>query len=346
MTGRRTVLNRLARFGKSEDGAVLPLIGIAALVLVGVMGFAIDLGRAQLVHTKLLNSADAAGLAVGARLSTVADINVEAAKFVRANFPSGYADATITSVSASANELGDIITVNASARVPTTLMKLLGIQKVDVNVTSEVTRQTTGLELVLVLDTTGSMSDSMDELKKAARDLVNIVFGSDETAPNLYVGLVPFSQSVNVGPDRTSWIEDGAIESKEWGPSSWAGCVDARTTSNRDQADDPPSVAAFKPYYWADFEDDKDADSSANDWTWTEKTGKGQNKKTVRHYKISDTTGPECLLPKPGHAHDADEEHDHGRHRGHGSARQYARKLRSGLGLAHAVAAMAGALGR
>jgi hypothetical protein len=66
---------------------------------------------------------------------------------------------------------------------------------------------------------------------------------------------VPFSQAVNVGSSRTSWI---ASNSFYYGSTSWGGCVDAREASSRDVTDDPPSVARFPAYYWPD--------DSRNDW--------------------------------------------------------------------------------
>lgn len=242
-------------FSCSEGGGVMPLIGVASFVLFGIIGLALDTGRAQLVHAKLLNSADAAGLAVGARLSTV-DLNAEAAKFVKANFPLGYADATVTNVSAVASPDGNTITVTAAARMPTTLMRLLGVENVTVSARSEVTRSIAGLELALILDNTGSMLDGgkLGSLKAASEDLVDILFGTDNTAPNLYIGLVPFSQTVNIGPSRTSWMVNGSITSKNWGSSKWAGCVEARATNGRDVNDDPPSKQRFFVYYSPDLD--------------------------------------------------------------------------------------------
>jgi len=111
----------------------------------------------------------------------------------------------------------------------------------------------------MVLDNTGSMAGSkLTSLKSAATSLVGILYGNQATVEDLWIGLVPFSQAVNIGSSRSSWTTANAFN---WGPTSWAGCVDAREASNRDTTDDPPSVATFPQYYWPD--------DSNNNWSST-----------------------------------------------------------------------------
>ncbi|HVI29300.1 TadE/TadG family type IV pilus assembly protein [Hansschlegelia sp.] len=245
----------LARFRRSEKGAVAPLIGIVMLVLIGCMGFAIDVGRSVLVRARLVDALDAAGLAVGARLSTT-DYSADALKFVNANFKGGYAGATVTSVTATANSTKSVISLSATATVPTIFMKLFGQKSVTVNAASEVTRSTTGLEVVMVLDNTYSMelSNSMPGLKSAANSLVNILFGDSTTAKNLYVGLVPFSLAVNIGVSRKAWTDLNTV-SRTGYPTYWTGCVEERL-NGLDQTDDPPvagsSTKIFRAFYAPD----------------------------------------------------------------------------------------------
>ncbi|MFJ5487114.1 pilus assembly protein TadG-related protein [Hansschlegelia beijingensis] len=233
----------LSRFSRSEKGAVAPLIAIVLLVLIGCMGFAIDVGRSVLVRARLVDALDSAGLAVGARLSTT-DYSADALKFVNANFRDGYAGATVTKVTATANSTKSVISLSATATVPTIFMKLFGQKSVTVNATSEVTRSSSGLELVMVLDNTTSMdlSGSMPSLRRSANDLIDILFGGESVGTNLYVGLVPFSQAVNVGTSRTSWFNG----TKPF--FGWTGCAMARTAP-LDQTDDPPASTAHKFTY-------------------------------------------------------------------------------------------------
>ncbi|MFL1873967.1 pilus assembly protein TadG-related protein [Hansschlegelia beijingensis] len=236
----------LSRFSRSEKGAVAPLIAIVMLVLIGCMGFAIDVGRSVLVRARLVDALDSAGLAVGARLSTT-DYSADARKFVNANFRDGYAGATVTKVTATANSTKSVISLSATATVPTIFMKLFGQKSVTVNATSEVTRSSSGLELVMVLDNTISMdmSGSMPSLRRSANDLLDILFGGESVGTNLYVGLVPFSQAVNVGTSRNSWFTG----TKPF--FGWTGCAMARNAP-LDQTDDPPATNATK-FSYPDF---------------------------------------------------------------------------------------------
>lgn len=235
----------LHRFTYEEKGAVLPLVGLSMLALTAAVGVAIDVERAQQVQSKLSSALDAAGLAAGATVNT-ADIQSEASKYMNANFRN-HMGATISNLVATPNADNTIISLSATATVDTAFMKIFGYNTVTVSADSEITRESKGLELVMVLDNTGSMSGSkLASLKTAATDMINILYGNNITVPNLWVGLVPFSQTVNIGSSRTSWTN---ADTYLWGPEPWDGCVDARS-SGEDVTDTPPASEPFRKYYW------------------------------------------------------------------------------------------------
>lgn len=253
-----TGLNHLKRFCRSERGAVLPLVGLVMVALVSATGAAIDMERAQQVQAKLSSSLDAAGLAAGSTISTTS-LHQEVTKYMHSNFKD-YMRAEITELTSAVNDDNSVITLSATAVLPTTLMQVIGIDTVTVHADSEITRANKGLELVMVLDNTGSMSGyKLSSLKSAATDLINILYGNKETVEDLWIGLVPFSQAVNIGAARGHWT---APDGFNWGTTAWAGCVDAREAGNRDITDDPPSVALFPKYYWP-------CHTSYNDWYGT-----------------------------------------------------------------------------
>ncbi len=254
---KRPIARSVKKIFRSTSGSVMPVIGVLVAAMLGSAGAAVDTGRGQLVKAKLSSSLDAAGLAAASTVSTTS-LQTEATKYLNANF-NGYMGAEITNVTITANADNTVFSLSATAQVPTTFMKILGINVINVAAESEVTRATSGLELVMVLDNTGSMAGSkLTSLKSAATSLVDILYGSQATVENLWIGLVPFSQAVNIGSSRTSWT---TADTFDWGPTSWGGCVDAREASNRDTTDDPPSVATFPKYYWPD--------DSSNNWIGT-----------------------------------------------------------------------------
>jgi hypothetical protein len=265
----RRLLDRLHGFVRSESGMTIPLLAISMVAVTGFVGMGIDTARMQMVQSKLQFSLDAAGLASGATVST-SSLNAETAKYLNANF-NGYMGATLTGSSVTSANTNTLFTLSATATVPTSFLGVVGINTITVTATSQITRAITGLELVMVLDNTGSMSQSaggstskIQALKTASTTLINTLFGGQSTSTNgkLWVGIVPFSQAVNIGTSHPTWMNstyDTAIatmpmsQGPGWGPTSWGGCVDARQ-SGYDVTDDPPSLSntntLFDQYYW------------------------------------------------------------------------------------------------
>ncbi|MDX2073351.1 MAG: pilus assembly protein TadG-related protein [Alphaproteobacteria bacterium] len=266
---------------KSESGSVVPVIGVLVAAMLGSSGAAVDTGRGQLVKAKLSSSLDAAGLAAASTVSTTS-LETETTKYLNANF-NGYMGAEITSVNVVPNADNTVFELSATAEVPTTFMRILGIETITVGATSEITRASSGLELVMVLDNTGSMSGSkLTSLKSAATTLVNILYGDQTTVEDLWIGLVPFSQAVNVGTGNASWL---AANSFNWHGVAWKGCVDAREGSGEDITDSPPTVSSpqtlFPQYFWPDDGD--------NNWLTN-----GGNLRSG----IGDTKGPNKYCPQ------------------------------------------------
>ena len=252
MTYMKKSTHSLGRLARDNKGAALPIIAVSLAVLVLAAGGAIDASRAQLVEAKLSSSLDAAGLAAGSTINT-ANHESEANKFFYANYPADYLGSTVTSLTSNINADNTIITLTATATVPTTLLRLAGIDQFTVSVESEITRANRGIEIVLVVDNSGSMNNSaggglsrLEALQAASHTLVDILYGGDQAAENLWMGIVPFAQGVNIGTSRGSWYNDG---NHFWGIYPWEGCVEARASTGRDTTDDPPATQRFDQYY-------------------------------------------------------------------------------------------------
>jgi Flp pilus assembly protein TadG len=228
---------RARAFAGCEAGSILPIIALSALAILGATGLALDGGRLMLMNSTLQSAIDAGGLSAVAKMNTT-EVTDVVRKFARSNFANGYVSADITSLNTTLNADKTVLTITATAETSTMFMKIFGISKVTSTASSQITRAMGGLELALVLDVTGSMKDygKLAALKVAAKDLLDIMFGNNATADKLYVGIVPFSQTVNIGTTRTSWLTTTS--------RSWNGCVDERT-GGLDQTDDPPSKQKF-----------------------------------------------------------------------------------------------------
>lgn len=206
----RAATRRVAAFLGDRRGNVAMIFGIAFIPIVIAGGTGVDLARAFIVQQRLSHALDAAALAVGTSLEkSEEELEALAQSYFDANYPEeelGVPGALSMSV------VDDVVTLSASAEVETAFMRIVGQNELDVDATSEVTRKLTGLEVVMVLDNTGSMSRNgkLDSLKTAATSLTNILFGDDDTAEFLKVGLVPFSAPSTSGP--TTRTAAGSIQ--------------------------------------------------------------------------------------------------------------------------------------
>lgn len=222
-------------FVKDERGSVLPLVAICMMALVATIGLAMDGSRMFLMHSKLQGAVDAAGLSAAAHYST-SNVSAQARKFTEANFLAASIGARIDSVVATPSADEQIITIVAEASAPATFMRVFGREMLSATARTEITRAGKGgIELSLVLDVTGSMSSNnkIGSLKTASNNLLDILFGNDATDDLLHIGIIPFSESVNIGTSHPLWMKSIT--------PSWKGCVEARFSSY-DIKDDPPSI--------------------------------------------------------------------------------------------------------
>ena len=261
------------------------------------------------MQSRMQNALDATGLAIGSEVSTT-NISSETSKYFYANFPAAYMGTTITSgPTATPNADNTVIALDVSGTVDMTFMQIFGKTSSTVSATSQITRHSKGLELVLVMDNTGSMANSagggiskISAAKTAAQSLLDILYGTNNnTSANLWVGVVPFSQAVNIGTSHPTWLDTAYDNTLNWGTSSWAGCVEARTNGaalpQLDTSDDPPSIKPFRQYYSmcntnTNYENNRWFGTNANSYN-------NCSSNNGVHYQVTSTTtrGPNLYCP-------------------------------------------------
>ncbi len=242
----------MRHFMRAREGSVMLIFALSSIAVVGAVGVAVDTGRSQMVQAKLQNAVDAAGLAAGATVSTT-DLTAVATKYVNLNFSQGNMGATLGAVTATLSEDKKIVTVAASATMPTSMMKIFGRSTLTLDASTEVTRATTGMEVSLVLDITGSMWTNNNHLKQraAATAFLDALYGNNDTVPNLWVSVVPYVTSVNIGSQSkaTQWLTNYDLTKYPAGypnaSAKWKGCVEERLPPY-DTNDDVP-VAGNTP---------------------------------------------------------------------------------------------------
>jgi Putative Flp pilus-assembly TadE/G-like len=241
----------LRRLLKDQRGAVMAIVGLAIIPLFAIIGLAIDTGRGYMLKSKLSYAIDAAGLAGGRAFET--DLREDdIMMFFEANFPPGYMSSELAPghPDIDINDEENTITIEARATIPTYFMSVAGVYDLTVSARTVIQRTLRGMELVLVMDNTGSMrgNGGMAAMKPAAHELIDILYGSRETVPQFWVGLVPYSATVNIGTQHEDWLT--GYDADDFTPTEWKGCVEARSFPN-DSNDEPPDTEQWTPFRWA-----------------------------------------------------------------------------------------------
>ncbi len=235
----RKIATRLAawtkRFARAEQGATAVVFGLVCVVVILAGGVGLDMARAMVLKSRMAEALDAAGLAVGASNGlTTAQMTTLAQQYFNANYPTN-ALGTPGNVSLSVGGTnGSIISLSVTGTVPTTLMQLANINSLSVTVNNQVSKSLTKLWVTLVLDNTGSMSETdgtgtskISALKTATSQLLTTLQNAATNPGDVQVAIIPFSKDVNVGTGyvNASWIDwtDWAAPPANGAPSSSVG---------------------------------------------------------------------------------------------------------------------------
>jgi Flp pilus assembly protein TadG len=243
------------RFAADARGAVAIIFAVALIPVLGLVAAAVEYSRTAQAHADLQSAVDAAALAAGKIALTEDSRDFRAA--ARDVFDAGFQrrDAVkLTKFSATSDN--DVLTVEAHAEAPTLFRNFIGASKTEIGASARVPITSMSLEVVLVLDNTGSMAGTkMDELKKAAQKLIETIEKAS-TKSQATVSLVPFNSQVNAAlgifsPKKDDWFKWGGPGHPDPNlrvtKAGWQGCV-----SDRDQPYDVqgtvPSANALTLY--------------------------------------------------------------------------------------------------
>lgn len=235
----RGIIRNLIGFARETGGNVATIFSLALLPIAVMGGGAIDFAQAMNARGRLAEAFDAAALAVGSQTSLSAqDAERVALEYIEANYPS-HEIGSVQSVTVSMDAVSGTVIVSGQSRVNTTLLGLIGMDYIEVDWTSEVQRAHQNLELVMVLDNTGSMGGSrIQSLRSAAGMLTDILYDGARDPDDVMVGLVPFAATVNVGRqfEREWWLDPNGENPIHM---EWAGDNNMGHGNDADGCDDP-----------------------------------------------------------------------------------------------------------
>ena len=247
---------KLSAFNADEKGVVLLLVALLLVPFIVLLGVAADARQLMIVKNQLQSAIDAAALDIGTNPSlTSAQAQTQAQNYVNANFSTQYSSATLSSLAvtqsqsqASGNCPANTVCITATATINTTFLQVINYTTLSTTVSSQVTIAQNHLEVVLVLDNTGSMLQTyggmtgIQGLITASTTLVNTLFASDPTGQYVKIAVVPFTDNVNVANSAfgisasspPSWIDNsnatGSLSQEDIGVPTGTGLVTFAST--------------------------------------------------------------------------------------------------------------------
>jgi hypothetical protein len=286
---------------------VLNMVGFLVALLSGI-----DVMRWSIAEARLQSALDSAVLAAGKNLAnlpsspTAAQLaawQTYAQSYFSTNMPSGYLGSTLnatptitlsTSVATASTPSTQTVTMSVSGTMPLLVSGYIASVPLKLSASNQALRVLqTNLELVLVLDNTGSMADSasggwggsskLSALKSAAKTLIATLTASSSSGGSVYIGLVPFTTTVNVrdanGNRPSSWLRQvsdvagntlpatAPFASAGSSSTAWNGCL-AEPHSSSGKLNNPPVVLSPADRPFSAYFDDWNVSGGWQGWGW------------------------------------------------------------------------------
>jgi Flp pilus assembly protein TadG len=229
----RNLLSHVTRLRGRTHGSVATIFALSIVPLALAAGVGVDLGRGVVVRTRLAEALDAAGLAIGATPNiSQSQAQTLAQQYFNANYNVSTTFGTPAPVTVTiANET---VTVSDNVPVPTVLMKLAGLNTLNVSYASQVTWGQTKLWVSLILDNTGSMTQTdmlgyskIAALKTAIQNLLTTLQGIAKNPGDVMVSIVPFTTGVNIGTGNKAapWLSFAAWDAVGSGDGTYQNAL-------------------------------------------------------------------------------------------------------------------------
>jgi Flp pilus assembly protein TadG len=252
-------------FSADAGGNVAMIFAVAIIPIFGIIGAAVDYGRANAVKASMQAALDATALMLAQEAGQLSagQLATRTTELFLTQFRRPDARNVVVQPRYEKADGAFSLTLSGSATVEAAFVRVIGVSQLNVSTASQVVWGTKQLEIALVLDNTGSMADSgkIDALKRASHDMLKSLRTASAASNNVRVSIVPFDTHVNIGPTSRPWIDwstfdddqpNVRVASLSGGAASardhWTGCVIDRSqpydTRNTIPTSDP---ATFYP---------------------------------------------------------------------------------------------------
>ena len=214
------LVRKLAEFRSDEGGAIAIFVLIAFVMMLMFGGIAVDVMRAEMRRVALVQTMDRAALASANVVLPVEQSPKAVAEewFAIPGLGDGLTfDYATPVVSGEATASSRTATIKASARSYNHFMHWLDVPYFDMPVVSTAQQGVSKIEVIMVLDITGSMGETSGSttkiaaLRNAAKKFVTVLKYSKDASgkytvkkdPNnlISIGMVPYSSNVNIPVD-------------------------------------------------------------------------------------------------------------------------------------------------
>src|SRR6202000_626142 len=153
----------LRRFARNRDGSVAPMLALAALPMFGLMGAAVDFSRAASTRPAMQAALDASALMLSkdATALSAGALTQKSQDYFKTIFTRPEANNVQVSMQFTQPQAGNyLLKMTGSATVNTLFSRMLGQSSINLSTSSEVSWGIKKLNLALVHDNTGSMSQN------------------------------------------------------------------------------------------------------------------------------------------------------------------------------------------
>ncbi|MCG6857985.1 MAG: pilus assembly protein TadG-related protein, partial [Salaquimonas sp.] len=218
---------RFRKFLRNEAGNYAIMFGLTVFPILGGVALAVDYTNIQRYRGAVQDSLDAAALATAKEYSsgvTGTALEDYAKDFFDSNLPNfipaGNVDLGVSLVDSQIVDTnGDpaiikTVKLDASLEYDSFVAQVLGYDKFDLGISSQVALGNITVEVAMVMDNSGSMSQNgkITSERDTAKQLVDTIFaaGANSNKPNpVSFSLIPFSAMVNVDPGNAGeeWMD-------------------------------------------------------------------------------------------------------------------------------------------
>ena len=237
----------LCGLARDHAASVLPMAAIGILVSAALVGGGLDMSRAYRVKNRLQAACDAGVLAGRKNVASNGydtSAETQAENYFTTNFDETVQNAHDTLFQTTSSDNGNTVEGTASTKLDMTVMKIFGFNDFSLAVDCTASMGVGNSDVVMVLDTTGSMAwtaaggyagygdtSRIEDLQAAMKNFYDTLkTATSGTNSRIRYGFVPYSQTVNVGKliydvDPNYLVDSHDYQSRqaiyvEWGAST------------------------------------------------------------------------------------------------------------------------------